>query len=168
MFREIILPIFRSTRLCVTACGIMHRRCCRPEPGNNCIHQNLPLVCVLNRLYRTYGLASYSSLSIFILSSCWNLQDNHFAKVFTTETPNACYMSISQSPVWYLALYTKLQSVHHATPFKSHRYIFFHKMRVCMSRDPLTKQKVLPQRPLEGWSFATESVCFLWGTDWIV
>ena len=24
MFREIILPIFRSTRLCVTACGIMH------------------------------------------------------------------------------------------------------------------------------------------------
>ena len=27
MFREIILPIFRSTRLCVTACGIMHPRC---------------------------------------------------------------------------------------------------------------------------------------------
>ena len=24
MFREIILPIFRSTRLCVTVCGIMH------------------------------------------------------------------------------------------------------------------------------------------------
>ena len=24
MFREIILPIFRSTRLCVTACGILH------------------------------------------------------------------------------------------------------------------------------------------------
>jgi len=30
MFRAIILPIFRSTRLCVTACGIMHQRCCRP------------------------------------------------------------------------------------------------------------------------------------------
>jgi len=30
MFREIILPIFRSTRLCVTACGIMHPRCCQP------------------------------------------------------------------------------------------------------------------------------------------
>ena len=30
MFREIILPIFRSNRLCVTVCGIMHRRCCRP------------------------------------------------------------------------------------------------------------------------------------------
>ena len=30
MFRAIILPIFRSTRLCVTASGIMHRRCCRP------------------------------------------------------------------------------------------------------------------------------------------
>ena len=30
MFREIILPIFRSIRLCVTACGVMHpARCCR-------------------------------------------------------------------------------------------------------------------------------------------
>ena len=35
MFREIILPIFRSTRLCVTACGVMHSpRCCRPKAGN--------------------------------------------------------------------------------------------------------------------------------------
>ena len=25
MFRAIILPIFRSARLCVTACGIMHQ-----------------------------------------------------------------------------------------------------------------------------------------------
>ena len=33
MFRAIILPIFRSTRLCVTACGIMHPRCCRPATG---------------------------------------------------------------------------------------------------------------------------------------
>ena len=31
MFRAIILPIFRRTRLlCVTSCGIMHPRCCRP------------------------------------------------------------------------------------------------------------------------------------------
>jgi len=29
MFRAIISPILRSIRLCVTACGIMHRRCCR-------------------------------------------------------------------------------------------------------------------------------------------
>ena len=33
MFREIILPIFRSTRLCVTVCSIMHARCCRPVAG---------------------------------------------------------------------------------------------------------------------------------------
>jgi len=33
MYREIILPIFRSTRLCVTVCGIMHPRCCRPPAG---------------------------------------------------------------------------------------------------------------------------------------
>ena len=34
MFREIILPIFRNSRLCVTVCGIMHPRCCRPVAGN--------------------------------------------------------------------------------------------------------------------------------------
>jgi len=33
MFREIILPIFRTTRLCVTACGIgrQHRGCIIPQ-----------------------------------------------------------------------------------------------------------------------------------------
>ena len=30
MFRALITPIFRSTRLCATTCGIMHPRCCRP------------------------------------------------------------------------------------------------------------------------------------------
>ena len=30
MFRAIISPIFRSTGLCVTVCGIMHPRCCGP------------------------------------------------------------------------------------------------------------------------------------------
>ena len=30
MFRAMITPILRSTRLCVTACGIVNRRCCRP------------------------------------------------------------------------------------------------------------------------------------------
>ena len=35
MFREIILPIFRSTRLCVTVCGIMRPRCCRPPVGKH-------------------------------------------------------------------------------------------------------------------------------------
>jgi len=34
MFRAIILPIFRISKLCVTACVIMHPRCCRPPAGN--------------------------------------------------------------------------------------------------------------------------------------
>jgi len=33
MFRAVILPIFKSPRLCVTACGIMQPRCCRPVAG---------------------------------------------------------------------------------------------------------------------------------------
>ena len=30
MFWAIILPVCMNTRLCVTACGIVHPRCCRP------------------------------------------------------------------------------------------------------------------------------------------
>jgi len=33
MFRTVILPVFRSTGLCVTTCGIMHSRRCRPATG---------------------------------------------------------------------------------------------------------------------------------------
>ena len=47
MFREIILPIFRSTRLCVTACGVMHPpRCCRPS-ARGCKVIASVCVCVL-------------------------------------------------------------------------------------------------------------------------
>ena len=38
MFRTIILPIFRSTRLCVTACGIMHLRCWPVTPATSWVH----------------------------------------------------------------------------------------------------------------------------------
>jgi len=34
MFRAIILPIFRNTILCVTACGIMHPRCWQSVASN--------------------------------------------------------------------------------------------------------------------------------------
>ena len=34
MFRAIIWPFFKNIILCVTACGIMHARCCRPPVGN--------------------------------------------------------------------------------------------------------------------------------------
>ena len=33
-FRAIILPIFTNTKLCVTACGIMHPLQCRPVASN--------------------------------------------------------------------------------------------------------------------------------------
>ena len=36
MFRAIILPIFRGTGLCVTACGIMHPR--RYRPATSSVH----------------------------------------------------------------------------------------------------------------------------------
>jgi len=38
MFREIILPIFRSTTLCVTACGIMHPHVACHRPATLLVH----------------------------------------------------------------------------------------------------------------------------------
>jgi len=35
MFGAMITPIFRSIRLCVTACGIMHPRSCRTVAGRH-------------------------------------------------------------------------------------------------------------------------------------
>ena len=51
MFRAIISPIFRSTRLCVTACDIMHPRCCRP-PATSCLYYlyRQPTICNNNGL----------------------------------------------------------------------------------------------------------------------
>ena len=63
MFREIILPILRSARLCVTSSGIMHPRCCRPvaskrrntqssapEDGQNNCSKHVELIGIVNKL----------------------------------------------------------------------------------------------------------------------
>jgi len=67
MFREIILPVFMSARLCVTACGIMHPRCCQPatswvrytsscntpssahEDGQNNCPKHVELIGIINK-----------------------------------------------------------------------------------------------------------------------
>ena len=38
MFRAIIFPIFKSTRLCVTACGIMHHDVAGHRPAISWVH----------------------------------------------------------------------------------------------------------------------------------
>ena len=65
MFREIILPIFRSTRLCVTACGIMHRRCCRPGIINKPLL--LHLDGCLYYLYQCCTVKQISDNEIYLL-----------------------------------------------------------------------------------------------------
>ena len=67
MFRAVILLIFRSTRLCVTAYGIMHPRCClaatswvhyttscntqssAPEDGQNNCTKYVELIGIINK-----------------------------------------------------------------------------------------------------------------------
>ena len=43
MFREIILPIFRSTRLCVTACGVMHPHDVAGRRSSVTVYMTVPL-----------------------------------------------------------------------------------------------------------------------------
>ena len=63
MFREIILPIFRSTRLCVTACGMMYTRCCRPPAGKRFFRS----VKITDRSRVRYGpLSNRVSLTNFL------------------------------------------------------------------------------------------------------
>jgi membrane protein CcdC involved in cytochrome C biogenesis len=59
MFRAVILPIFRSTRLCVTACGIMYPRCCRPLL--------LHLVGCLYYLYQWFMVKQMAHNEIYLL-----------------------------------------------------------------------------------------------------
>ena len=61
MFRAIILPIFRSTRLCVTACGIMHPRCFRP------VAVIVALVRYLYYLYQRCTVTQISDNEIYLL-----------------------------------------------------------------------------------------------------
>ena len=72
MFREIILTIFRSTRLCVTVCGIMHRRFCRPPASNK---QRLFLYIELSKS----GSTRLSNVVLFPTGLC-------FLKVFRPGT----------------------------------------------------------------------------------
>ena len=56
MFRAVILPIFRNTRLCVTACGIMHyttscnTQSSAPEEGKNNFPKHVELTGIINKL----------------------------------------------------------------------------------------------------------------------
>ena len=60
MFRAIILPFFRNTKLCVTACGIMLRRCCRPPATSSVHYTTFPSLFVIDRRI-TYENRKYHS-----------------------------------------------------------------------------------------------------------
>jgi len=49
MFREIILPIFRSTRLYVTACDIMHTQFSAPEDGQKNCPKHVEMTGIINK-----------------------------------------------------------------------------------------------------------------------
>jgi hypothetical protein len=67
MFRAIILPIFRNTRLCVTACGIMWYKSSAPEDGQNNCPKHVELNGIINKslLLHLDGCLYYLYVFIF-------------------------------------------------------------------------------------------------------
>ena len=100
MFRAVILPIFSSTRLCVTACGIMHRRCCQPaassvhyttncntqssapEDGRNYRPKHVVLIGIINKplLLHLVGCLYYYILAIWAFT-CVSQNKLHYTNI---------------------------------------------------------------------------------------
>ena len=139
MFREIILPIFRSTRLCVTFCCIMHRQCCRPVAGTSSVHYttncntqyilqchksppSLPIpdeISAVHVLHPTY----WRSILILPFQICVWVSSGHFLSGFPTKKLYAIPLSVSYMPqvmplqiflilslAWHLLTVTKYES----------------------------------------------------------
>ena len=83
MLRAMIPPIFRSTRLRVTACGIMHPRCCRPvvwnlrktqssapEVGRDNRPKHVELNGIINKLLLLHLVGVYIIQSTDMCSGC--------------------------------------------------------------------------------------------------
>ena len=94
MFRAITLPIFRSIKLCVTACGIMHPRCwvhyatsCNTQSGaledrQNNFPKHVELTGIINKplllllvgclycLYQWCTVKRISDNEIYLLTKC--------------------------------------------------------------------------------------------------
>ena len=92
MFRAIILPIFRNTRLCVTACGRMHRRCCRPVAGNIC---RMRLRRILQSMQHTQGDTKERELlkCVVAVKECIRGGERHLQDVnFQTDNLDYCLL----------------------------------------------------------------------------
>jgi len=71
MFREIILPIFRSNRLYVTACGIIHLRALYHEQYRGCIiPQAVAYSLVLLKMGKLIARNMLSRLELLINRYC--------------------------------------------------------------------------------------------------
>ena len=130
MFRAIILPILRSARLCVTSCGIMHPRCCRPrtswlhnttscntlssapEDGQNSCPNHVELIGIIIKL-----------LLLHLVGCLYYLCVVHYS--LTTGRPrrqrrmiSITYRSLLMKPVPSPETpgYVKLSDTHHSIP----------------------------------------------------
>jgi hypothetical protein len=108
MFRAIILLIFRSTRLYVTTCGIMHPWCCRPatlwvhyitscnthcsahEDGQNNCPKHVELTGIINKPLLLHLVACLYNL--YFIKFFWDLLSNLNLFRYRMSCISYCYL----------------------------------------------------------------------------
>ena len=106
MFREIILPIFRSTRLCVTACGIMQPRCCRLSAWSALKGMQFDMMSWRRRIQMTLNLESFQK--ILKLSMHKGLV---WYEVFSNWTRKTTYIHCHPFQIAHIPIWTSVSDV---------------------------------------------------------
>ena len=98
MFREIILPIFRSTRLCVIVCGIKHRRRYDIVSKNGCEHF-IHFHYIFLEFPANQPLENHGSHICTSMKTCWEARQRGMAAKLTRLAQKVLILQYIR---WYL------------------------------------------------------------------
>ena len=135
MFRAIISPILRSTRLYVTACGIMHHRCCRPVTW-----MRLVVYIIINYLLGWLD-NNFTTLFVAIFANTWLCISQYKAKWLRYVTFKA---SLASCIIIRLMKHHECPDIH---LFLSHATCFGRQFRTSISDITTTQNVKLRTRP---------------------
>ena len=118
MFRALISPNFRSTRLCVTACGIMHPRCCRqatswghyttscntqssaPEVGRDQRPKHVEMIGIINKPLLLHLVGVYIIYIIYLKKFLTTILSDCTVLIIFKFVTNICFKSTDLNFFW--------------------------------------------------------------------
>ena len=134
MFRAIILPIFRNTRLCVAASGTMHPRCCRPATswvhyttscntqssvpvdGRNNRPKHVELIWIINKLLLLYLVGCV----YYLYQWCTVKQISHPERILVKPDAEVFYLHLPVRLSLFKIRHNKGLDIKTYTPFCVH------------------------------------------------